>query len=498
MRNPLKSVRIKLFLLMFLILAGSVSVMGLSQYYREVALMEQQLVEKNLITLQPILTLAGKSVDGGNLMKLRNDDAKDLYKVNKSLLFLRISGTSAGSPASTFQDAIPPQKIEHSFVSKDAEGISEQYQTSLASQNEDYVNLDHNQGILVVKQVLDIDNGGSVEAIFSVHEMDTIWEDVLDRVMKLALMLFGAGVLLAIVFSDLLVSRPLSKIIRLVKRLESGNLTQRIGLKRKDEIGEMASAIDSLADDLQDIIGHSQHVSSAGFETSQSLSDTSARQAAIAEEITETMDEMAEQVESFAKNTGTINQMISMTENKLNTGNEQMNKMAQTINDINDGSQEASTIIKLIDGIAFQTNLLALNAAVEAARAGEHGKGFAVVAEEVRNLAIRSTEAAHDTSEMLEKVSEKTRDGLEVSNDVIKSLEEITTEISEISKLISETEASGGAQVDRVRSVRNEIQSLNQMAIKCSDLASSMSSQSEEVSSLLGRFQIEESRDLIK
>lgn len=472
--------------------------MGLSQYHREVALMKAQLIERNLITLQPILTLANKSVDGGNLMKLRNDDAQDLYKVNKSLLFLQISGTSAGSPASTFQDAVAPQPIEYSYSKKDIEDNHEQHKKIFASQKGEFVNLDDKGAILMVRQALTIDNGGSVEAVFSASEMNSIWKDVLNRVLNVALMLFGAGVFLALLFSDLLISRPLSKIIQMVKRLESGNLTQRIGLKRKDEIGEMGNAIDSLANDLQNILGHSKDVSLTGLETSQTLSDASAHQLSIAQEVTETMDEMASQVEFIAEHTKTIDQMIQRTENKLNTGNEQMNKMAETINAINAGSQEASKIIKLIDGIAFQTNLLALNAAVEAARAGEHGKGFAVVAEEVRNLAIRSTKAAHDTSDMLETVSEKTRKGLEVSSDVIKSLDEITTEISEISKLISETMASGGAQVDRVQSVRTEIHSLNQMAIKSSELAASMSSQSEEVSSLLGRFQIGESRNLIK
>ena len=93
--------------------------------------------------------------------------------------------------------------------------------------------------------------------------------------------------------------------------------------------------------------------------------------------------------------------------------------------EIQKSSDETAKIIKVIDEIAFQTNLLALNAAVEAARAGEAGKGFAVVAEEVRNLAMRSAEAAKNTANMIEESVKNSKNGVDIASEVGKVLEEI-------------------------------------------------------------------------
>src|SRR5206468_7569778 len=118
-----------------------------------------------------------------------------------------------------------------------------------------------------------------------------------------------------------------------------------------------------------------------------------------------------------------------------NKGNNAMQKMSVAIHDIQKSSAETGKIIKVIDEIAFQTNLLALNAAVEAARAGEAGKGFAVVAEEVRNLAMRSAEAARNTAALIEGSVQSARYGAVISTEVAEALKDITESSAQVDTL---------------------------------------------------------------
>lgn len=138
----------------------------------------------------------------------------------------------------------------------------------------------------------------------------------------------------------------------------------------------------------------SNQVASSG----QGLAAGSSQQAASLEEISSTLEEIGNMTRENAENTDRASKLSGDASIQAEKGNEAMVRMSEAIQDIKSASDETAKIIKTIDEIAFQTNLLALNAAVEAARAGDAGRGFAVVAEEVRNLALRSAEAAKNTS----------------------------------------------------------------------------------------------------
>jgi len=115
----------------------------------------------------------------------------------------------------------------------------------------------------------------------------------------------------------------------------------------------------------------------------------------------------------------------------------QMDELTTAMDEITVSSDQMAKIIKTIDEIAFQTNLLALNAAVEAARVGDHGKGFAVVADEVRNLASRSSKAARETQELIERDRSLVRQGHALTTSAATSLTGIVGRVDEVTQLVT-------------------------------------------------------------
>ncbi|MDV7395183.1 methyl-accepting chemotaxis protein, partial [Arthrospira platensis SPKY1] len=130
------------------------------------------------------------------------------------------------------------------------------------------------------------------------------------------------------------------------------------------------------------------------------MASGASQQAASIEETSASMNEVSALAQSSSSDAERANELMKKdVVANLDTINAQMALMSSQIDRSVQMSVDTAKIVKTIDEIAFQTNLLALNAAVEAARAGSAGAGFAVVAEEVRNLAIRSAEAARLTAE---------------------------------------------------------------------------------------------------
>lgn len=246
------------------------------------------------------------------------------------------------------------------------------------------------------------------------------------------------------------------------------------GIKRS-----LAMLADTLAAGARGVAGASSQVS----ESSQSLAQGASEQAASLEESSSAINEMASMIKSNADASQQAATLSSDAKGAADRGTEAMNRMNGAILDIERSAAQTAKIIKTIDEIAFQTNLLALNAAVEAARAGEAGKGFAVVAEEVRNLAMRSADAAKNTSALIEQSVEKAKNGVTIAQSVSDNLQKINESTTKVSGLISEIAASSREQATGIDQISNAVGQMDKITQTNAATAEESAASSEELSS---------------
>jgi methyl-accepting chemotaxis protein len=238
---------------------------------------------------------------------------------------------------------------------------------------------------------------------------------------------------------------------------------------------------------LADTLGNgSRQAASASAQvsaSSQSLAQGASEQAASLEETSSALEEMSSMTKRNAEAAQQAAALSAEAKESADKGNTAMVRMSAAINDIQTSATETAKIVKVIDEIAFQTNLLALNAAVEAARAGEAGKGFAVVAEEVRNLAMRSAEAATSTAAMIEGSVGNARNGVAIATEVANTLAEITTVNTKVNALIGEIAAASNEQAQGIGQVNSSVTTMDKVTQGNAAAAEESAAASEQLAS---------------
>ncbi|WP_434154906.1 methyl-accepting chemotaxis protein [Pseudomonas sp. JZ134] len=218
----------------------------------------------------------------------------------------------------------------------------------------------------------------------------------------------------------------------------SGDLSARVPLNSRDEVGQMANAFNAMQ-------GGYQRIVMTVTETATRLDEGAARLASTMREVQRGMlnqqsetdqtataiNEMSATVHHIAQHTADTRDQSKEADRLAGAGQAVVERVSQSISGLSQGvqqtaemiqhladnSQKISSVVSVIHGIAEQTNLLALNAAIEAARAGEMGRGFAVVADEVRNLAQRVQDSTNEITQMIATLQAGTRDAVEFMNE---------------------------------------------------------------------------------
>ena len=201
--------------------------------------------------------------------------------------------------------------------------------------------------------------------------------------------------------------------------------------------------------------------SDQGASGAQALSQGATQQASAVEQLDATINEISKHIQENAQNAEFASQEATDLGDGIINNNQQMQEMIAAMDEISRCSDEISRIIKTIQDIAFQTNILALNAAVEAARAGAAGKGFAVVADEVRNLASKSSEAAKDTTVLIENSVKAVKNGIKIAGDTAQSLAEIVSRAQVVTDAINKISDASQEQANSVIQVTEGINQIS-------------------------------------
>ncbi len=264
--------------------------------------------------------------------------------------------------------------------------------------------------------------------------------------------------------------KPIQESAEVLAAAAHKDLTRRVSGQYMGQLNELKENINSTVSSLDDALRQvSEAVEQVGSASSQiatgnqALAQGASHQASSLEEFSSSLEEMSSMTTQNAANAERAKEMSLSARAAADSGHKAMENMTQAIDRIKTSSSETAKVVKTIDEIAFQTNLLALNAAVEAARAGEAGKGFAVVAEEVRNLALRSAEAAKSTAELIKEAVDNAESGVVITEEVGGSLKEIIENNNEVADLISQISTAAGEQALGINQLNESVADMDQI-----------------------------------
>ena len=349
---------------------------------------------------------------------------------------------------------------------------------------------------------------GSVLGVVSMKvSLDKVNASLADQRLKsiwMALLTCIPVLVLIYPFIRRVVTRPLEDCISVAKGIAGGDLTQQVQVTSHNEMGQLQQAIKEMNAGLEKVVRQVRVGTDTIFSASSDiasgnldLSSRTEQQASTLEHTTASMAEVTAAVNQNADHARRANQLAQSASDVALRGGTVVAGVIDTMASINTSSKRIVDIISVIDGIAFQTNILALNAAVEAARAGEQGRGFAVVAAEVRSLAKRSADAAHEIKALISDSVSKVDAGSSLVQQAGSTMNDIVDSIRHVTDTMAEILAASAAQSSGIESVGHAIDNMNQatqqnaaLVEQAAAAAQSLQQQAEHLEQVVRAFKV--------